>query len=143
MRISFIPEDISDPSVIVDLNKCFLVEHYRYGANRSLDERGIPYGETVLTTLELTIRVLDSDICNSLYKYIEKDVPIVYSIIFDVFDHQYPKSYDGISFRGYIVNINEIFNSGGDGHILFILTILLNRVTYVGKDSIKQLFITQ
>lgn len=143
MRVSFIPEDISDSSVVINKDRLYLVDRYKYGVNRSLDEYGMPYGDTVLSELELIIRVSDLETYKCLYRHIEKEVQTAYSIIFDINNKQGTKAYDGISFRGYVVHINELFYSEDDGQMLLVLTFLLNGITYVGKGVTKPLFITR
>ena len=69
---------------------------------------------------------------------------VTYSFIFNAtFDeHQRLTLYDdAIAIKGFVVDVAEAFQSKTEEQMLLTVEVLLNRITYVGKDSNKPLVI--
>jgi hypothetical protein len=140
----FVPEDITDECISIAQSRCLTLQHYTYDCHRSRNEHGIPYGNTVASVLRFTLRVSQPDECDFLYRHLMQNREVTYSFIFNAtFDeHQRLTLYDdAIAIKGFVVDVAEAFQSKTEEQMQLTVEVLLNRITYVGKDSNKPLVI--
>jgi hypothetical protein len=138
--------DLTDRSVRIEKRKCFTLQDYTYDCHRSLDKSGVPFGNTVPSILQFTIRIPNPDDCKEFYKQIKSNDGLTCSFIFNAgFDEmKLLNSYDSaMTVRGFIVEVTEDYNSDVNEQMKLTLRILLNRITYIGRDVEKVLLITQ
>ena len=127
----FVPEDITDECISIAQSRCLTLQHYTYDCHRSRNEHGIPYGNTVASVLRFTLRVSQPDECDFLYRHLMQNREVTYSFIFNA-------TFDD---KGFVVDVAEAFQSKTEEQMQLTVEVLLNRITYVGKDSNKPLVI--
>ena len=142
----FVAEDLTDDGVIVRQNRCLTLQHYTYDCHRSLSDRGTPYGETVASLLQFTVRIPHPEDCKYFCQQLKNSVPHAFSFLFNAtFDERRElESYeDALTIRGFIVDLTEEYHSGEREQMHLHVQILLNAITYIGRESNKTLLITR
>lgn len=134
-------DNLLENSRNVEKDKCPTIQHFLYTCQRSRNDTGIPYGNTTPTELKFTIRLGKPDDAKIFYQQIRMNELFFFSFIFNAnFDqNKRLKDYDdAMVVRGYVVDIKEDYapaTSDATDQMLVEVTLLLSRITYVGKED--------
>ena len=125
---------------------------FSYKCQRSRNDAGFPYGNTLPSELKFTIKLGDPNDSKLYYGQLKDNELFDYSFLFNPsFDDSknLTKFDDAMIVRGYVVDVKEDFDSGGTTNatadqVLLEVTLLLSSISYVGKDNqLKVLEITR
>ena len=130
----------------------FTLQQFHYECARKRNDRGMPYGPTQTTTLQLQIKSLPLD------EHTESCFSIVFNATFRTDEGENTLSdYDsGLIVTGYIISVDEVFGAShpetspffseeGEENVNLMMTgirLLTKSITYIGSDSYqKELYI--
>ena len=150
LKALLVLDDITDEGVSVWQNNCFTVQHFSYQCNRQRNEAGVPYGPTLPSYLDFTVRVSENDSAKLLFERIGISKTFPYSFLFNAsFSTQRRLSdcEDGMVAQGYLVELDESYdsaaNNGGTQEQMLIRgRLLLSHIRYVGRENSLKLNIT-
>ncbi|MBO4341067.1 MAG: hypothetical protein J5835_06535 [Bacteroidales bacterium] len=127
----------------INESECLTVQHFSYTCRRRRNDAGLPYGSTLPSYLDFTIKVTSNNNGKGLLNHMSKNEPFQYSFIFNATftDNVLSKYEDLLLATGYIVDVEETYEN-------FVLTdktvnqtliharLLLCNITYVGNGDI-------
>lgn len=152
----FFPEDMQEVHQVRQ-DKCLVVQRFRYKCSRVRTKRGIPYGPTQCSVLQVVLRTTPDT--KFYYAQLQSNIPHKYSFLFNTtFDeNKVIKDYDAaMVITGYVVDIEEVFDASQrvfyssnkaderaseSEQMLISISILLNDITYLGKNKNQELSI--
>ncbi len=152
----FFPDDLQEVHQVRQ-DKCLTIQHFGYKCNRERTERGIPYGPTQSSVLQVVLRTTPNT--KFYYNQLQNNLPHKYSFLFNTtFDeNKVIKDYDAaMVIVGYVVDIEEVFdasqrvfysqkgntmNLNDNEQMLISISILLNDIIYIGKNKNQELSI--
>ena len=129
LKVVLYPEDFFDMPDNVISTKCYNVMDYKYRCNRERDQFNYPYGPFLTDGME-------------------ENRSRAFSIIFDPVFNAYGRMTsfkDGIVMHGYVVDLLESCvndDANGDEQLEIKIRLVLNRVSYLGMDTMHELNIT-
>lgn len=135
------------PDNVVNTNS-FNVIDYRYRLFRERDEFNVPYGSFLTENLTFTVKASTLNDCMVFYQFMDENRSHPFSIIFDPVFNAYGRmtSYkDGIVANGYVVDIQESCednDSTGNEQLTVKISLILNKMSYLGMESLHELNIT-
>jgi hypothetical protein len=145
------PDSFLEVMENVEKRHCQTIQHFSYKCERSRNNAGFPYGNTIPTELQFTVKLESPDDSKVFYQQMQQNNLFDYTFIFNAtFDqNDRLKSYDdAMIVRGFVVDVKEDYDAmvKADGivdQILIQVTLLLSNITYIGKeDHHKMLNIT-
>ena len=136
-------ENLLDNDRIVEKDKCPTVQSFSYQCQRSRNDAGFPYGDTLPAELDFSIRVGNSDDGKDFYKQLQQNEFANYTFIFNATydENNRLKSFDdAMVVKGYVVDVREDFDTvesekGTTEQMLMKVTLLLSSISYVGKED--------
>ena len=124
------------------------VTDYHYRCYRERDEFNNPYGPFLAANMILTVKAAALNDCTPFYKLMNDNRSHPFSIIFDPTFNAYQRMTnfkDGIVAEGYVVDVLESCENNdetGDEQLEVRITLTLNKVSYLGMESLHELNIT-
>ena len=124
----------------------YTIQHFDYNFFRTRDKVGRPYGPSNASLMQITIKTLSADGYKELYSRLNSIERYAFSVIFDASYDAFKilQDYaDGMVVDGYVVEIEEVFDTTGnkkDGMILS-MKILLHSLDYLGKRVERKLMV--
>lgn len=146
-----VTEDIHEEGVGILKEDCFVVQHFSYCCERARDGEGRPYGPTVTSFLDFTVRVSSDERCGRFYDRIASAEAYPFSFLFNACFNEtgrFSGCDDAMVARGYLCDIQEVFETlktedGSQEQVLLHCCILLNSISYLGdRDAVLKLMIT-
>ena len=137
------PENLMEVEENLEKRLCQTIQHFSYKCQRSRNDAGIPYGNTIPTELQFTVKLETPDDSKVFYQRMQQnelfDHTFLFNATFDQRDRL--KSYDdAMIVRGFVVDVKEdydatVTNNGTVQQILVQVNLLLSSITYVGKEN--------
>ena len=132
--------------------KCLTVQHFDYHCEYNRNQNGEHFGSQQPAILNFTIRVNSMLQANTYYKNLVDNNNFEYTFLFNPHfgSNQRLINYeDGLVVNGYVVSIEEDFNSAKnsqniDEQVILNIQILVRSVLYLGRDEnsgLKSVFI--
>lgn len=140
----------------------FTLQQFHYECARKRNDRGMPYGPTQTTTLQLQIKSLPDGYLKEIYKRLDEHTESCFSIVFNATfrtdeGENTLSDYDsGLVVTGYVISIDEVFGASHPETSPFFseeeeenanlmmtgIRLLTKSITYIGSDSYqKKLYI--
>ena len=135
------------PDNVVNTNS-FNVIDYKYRLFRERDEFNAPYGSFLTDNLTFTVKASTLNDCMVFYQFMDENRSHPFSIIFDPVFNAYGRMTsfkDGIVANGYVVDIQESCednDSTGNEQLTVKISLILNKMSYLGMESLHELNIT-
>jgi hypothetical protein len=135
------------PDNVVNTNS-FNVIDYKYRLFRERDEFNVPYGSFLTENLTFTVKASTLNDCMVFYQFMDENRSHPFSIIFDPVFNAYGRMTsfkDGIVANGYVVDIQESCednDSTGNEQLTVKISLILNKMSYLGMESLHELNIT-
>ena len=135
------------PDNVVNTNS-FNVIDYKYRFFRERDEFNVPYGSFLTENLTFTVKASTLNDCMVFYQFMDENRSHPFSIIFDPVFNAYGRMTsfkDGIVANGYVVDIQESCaddDSTGNEQLTVKISLILNKMSYLGMESLHELNIT-
>ena len=135
------------PDNVVNTNS-FNVIDYKYRLFRERDEFNVPYGSFLTDHLTFTVKASTLNDCMVFYQFMDENRSHPFSIIFDPVFNAYGRMTsfkDGIVANGYVVDIQESCednDSTGNEQLTVKISLILNKMSYLGMESLHELNIT-
>lgn len=135
------------PDNVVNTNS-FNVIDYKYRFFRERDEFNAPYGSFLTDHLTFTVKASTLNDCMVFYQFMDENRSHPFSIIFDPVFNAYGRMTsfkDGIVANGYVVDIQESCednDSTGNEQLTVKISLILNKMSYLGMESLHELNIT-
>ena len=135
------------PDNVVNTNS-FNVIDYKYRLFRERDEFNVPYGSFLTENLTFTVKASTLNDCMVFYQFMDENRSHPFSIIFDPVFNAYGRMTsfkDGIVANGYVVDIQESCednDSTGNEQLTVRISLILNKMSYLGMESLHELNIT-
>ena len=135
------------PDNVVNTNS-FNVIDYKYRLFRERDEFNAPYGSFLTENLTFTVKASTLNDCMVFYQFMDENRSHPFSIIFDPVFNAYGRMTsfkDGIVANGYVVDIQESCednDSTGNEQLTVKISLILNKMSYLGMESLHELNIT-
>ena len=135
------------PDNVVNTNS-FNVIDYKYRLFRERDEFNVPYGSFLTENLTFTVKASTLNDCMIFYQFMDENRSHPFSIIFDPVFNAYGRMTsfkDGIVANGYVVDIQESCednDSTGNEQLTVKISLILNKMSYLGMESLHELNIT-
>jgi hypothetical protein len=140
------PDSILEVMENVEKRHCQTIQHFSYKCERSRNDAGFPYGNTISTELQFTVKLGNPDDGKVFYHQMLQNELFNHTFIFNATFDQYDRlnSYDdAMVVRGFVVDVKEDYDAkvtedGSVHQILIHVNLLLSSITYVGKDDNNQ-----
>ncbi len=135
------------PSNVINTS-CYNVMDYKYCCYRDRDEFNNPYGSFLTKNLEFTVKASMLNGSMPFYRLMDENSSHPFSIIFDPVFNAYGRMTnfkDGIVLHGYVVDVLESCeneDANGDEQLEIKITIALNKISYLGMETMHELNIT-
>lgn len=135
------------PSNVINTS-CYKVMDYKYRCYRDRDEFNNPYGSFLTKNLEFTVKASTLNGSMPFYRLMDENSSHPFSIIFDPVFNAYGRMTsfkDGIVLHGYVVDVLESCeneDANGDEQLEIKITIALNKISYLGMETMHELNIT-
>jgi hypothetical protein len=135
------------PDNVIKTNS-FNVIDYKYRLFRERDEFNAPYGSFLTDHLTFTVKASTLNDCMVFYQFMDENRSHPFSIIFDPVFNAYGRMTsfkDGIVANGYVVDIQESCednDSTGNEQLTVKISLILNKMSYLGMESLHELNIT-
>jgi hypothetical protein len=135
------------PDNVINTNS-FNVIDYKYRLFRERDEFNVPYGSFLTENLTFTVKASTLNDCMVFYQFMDENRSHPFSIIFDPVFNAYGRMTsfkDGIVANGYVVDIQESCednDSTGNEQLTVKISLILNKMSYLGMESLHELNIT-
>ena len=150
LKALLVMNDITEEGVSVWQNNCFTVQHFSYNCNRQRNDLGIPYGPTLPSYLDFTVRIADNDSAKLFFERMGISSTFPYSFLFNAnFSGQRRLSdcEDAMVAQGYLIELDEAYDNSADSdgareQMLIRGRLLLSHIRYVGRENILKLIIT-
>lgn len=148
LKVVLYPEDFFDMPDNVISTKCYNVMDYKYRCNRERDQFNYPYGPFLTDGMEITLKVSAVTDNMPFYGCMDENRSRAFSIIFDPVFNAYGRMTsfkDGIVMHGYVVDLLESCvndDANGDEQLEIKIRLVLNRISYLGMDTMHELNIT-
>ena len=142
------PENFFEMPDNVIRTNCYNIIDYHYMCYRERDQFNNPFGPFLTKHLELTVRASELNNCKAFYNSMDETKSIAFSIIFDPEFNPYDRMTgfkDGMVVHGYVIDILEtcVDNEDyGDEQLEIKITLAFNKLSFLGKDSMYELNIT-
>jgi hypothetical protein len=120
-----------------------VIQHFSYKCQRSRNDAGMLYGNTIPSELKFTIRLGKPEDSKLFYQQLTQnelsDHTFIFNATFDQ-DMRLKAFEDAMMVSGYVVDVKEDYNSAAtmEGHFVPMqvgVTLLLSSITYVGKEN--------
>jgi len=152
LKAVLFPDSYLEDGTNVKKENCYTVQHFSYKCQRNRNDVGMPYGDTIPSEMQFTIRLMSPDAGKRFYAQMQQseyfDYTFLFNATYDEFDRL--KSCEDIMVvSGYVVDIwldydNTIREDGTEEQVLLKVNLLLCRVKYFGKeDNYKSLDINR
>lgn len=123
--------------------KCLTVQHFDYHCEYNRNQNGEHFGSQQPAILNFTIRVNSISQVGVFYKNLVGTGYFEYTFLFNPHfgSNQRLSTYeDGMIINGYVVSVEEIFNSAKnkedrDEQVILDIKILIRSVLYLGRDE--------
>ena len=150
LKAMLVVEDITEQGVNVWQDNCFTVQHFSYDCHRLRNDKGTPYGSTLPSFLDFTVKVASNNNGKVFFERIQQDKTFPYSFLFNAsFNNmrRLSECQDAMVVKGYIVGVEEAFGlasaeDGAQEQMLIRARLLISRIVYVGRDNSLDLIIT-
>ena len=135
----------------ISRNKCFTVQHLSYECKRDRTRDGEPFGPTLTSYLDFSIRLGDAESAKVFFERMYINQPFPYSFLFDASFNgirDMSQCSDAMVATGYIVQAQECYDTapGDDGssrQMMVHVRILLCKIDYLGSENVLTLTINQ
>lgn len=143
LKAMLVTEDIlSQKDLSVSQSNAYTVQHFSYECRRDRTAAGEPFGPTLQSFMDFTIRVSSRESAKLFFERLYINQPFPYSFLFNATFNGVRKlseCEDAMVARGYIVSAREVF----DSQMLLQVRILLSRIDYLGTENHLELQINQ
>jgi hypothetical protein len=145
------PDNIREVGENVEKRLCQTIQHFSYKCQRSRNDAGLPYGDTIPSEMTFTVRLESPDESKTFYQQLQQKELCDYTFFFNATFNQNDrlKNYDdAMIVRGFVVDVEEDYDATAteDGivqQILVKVTLLLSSIIYTGQeDKFKVLEVT-
>ena len=145
LKALILTKDITESKVVVKQADCLTLQHFSYQCGRKRTASGIPYGPTVPSYLNFTIRITDKEQEKGFLERAGLNEPFRYSFLFNAtFDtsrHKKLSDYeDAMVVTGYIVEMEEFYDEpqvgSTDEQSLLRCCLLLCNISYLGSNPV-------
>ena len=146
------PGNLKENGWYAEKANCPVIQNFSYKCQRSRNDAGMLYGNTIPSELKFTIRLGKPEDSKLFYQQLTQnelsDHTFIFNATFDQ-DMRLKAFEDAMMVSGYVVDVKEDYDAtetedGTSQQILIQVTLLLSSVTYVGKeDNSKILEITR
>lgn len=142
------PDNYFDNKDACIKDKCYKIQDYRYHCFRKRDEFGNPNGAILSDYLEFTYIASSVRSSKVFYKHMGEKASASFTFFFNVsFDDKGKVNIfdDGLVAKGYVIDMEESCANddvNGEEQLLIHVKLLLNMITYIGKEKIHNLIIS-
>lgn len=150
LKAMLVLEDISEQGVSVWHGNCFTIQHFSYECRRERDGDGFPYGATLPSTLEFTVKVSAGDSGKHFFKRMGSDETFPYSFLFNATfsaNGRLSDCEDAMVATGYLTDVEESYGAvslsdGSQEQMLIHVKLLLSNLAYLGREKTLNLTLT-
>lgn len=143
LKAVLFPDTFLEESSNVNKRNCYTVQHFSYKCQRNRNEAGIPYGDTVPSEMQFTIRLTSTDDGKRFYNQMQQNEYFDYTFLFNATYNASGvlQSYEDVMVvSGYVVDVwvdydNMIQSDGTEEQVLLKVNLLLCSVKYFGKEE--------
>ena len=150
LKAMLVMEDVTEQGVSIVQNNSFTVQHFSYGCTRKRDHAGVPYGPTVPSYLDFSVRVTADDSAKQFFERMYSRDAFPFSFLFNASfneNRRLTECQDALVARGYLIEVEETCDTSGQdaaasGQMLIKGRLLLSQLIYAGSDKNLTLTIT-
>jgi hypothetical protein len=143
LKAVVVMENFLDNPMNILKENCMTVQHFNYECSHKRNESGDIYGASNPVILDFAVRVNSPQQAKVFYKELVSNQPVDFSFLFNVTYNENLRLSDyedGMVVNGYIVHIEEEYNSssnqaGSNTQIELHVKVLTRSVTYLGADN--------
>lgn len=143
LKALLVPEDFLENPMSVLKEQCLTVQHFDYQCEHKRNASGEVYGSTEPVILKFSIRVNSPRQARVFYNNLLSNSDHNYSFLFNATfntNQRLNNCEDGMVVNGYVVSVEENYSAGQnvtgeDEQILLDVTIMVRRVTYLGREE--------
>lgn len=140
-------EDLPDILESVTIDKCFNIISFSFQCSRSLNDLGLPYGPTLPSTLEFTLKSSKSERLKPFYEKLSSAMTSSYCFLFDpTFEassndssSKQLKGYaDGMTVRGNLTDMTDVYSTKvGDeaNQMMVTVKVLITEIVFFGETA--------
>ena len=135
----------------IPCDKCFTVLHFSYECRRDRNKAGFPFGNTMTTFLNFTIRLMRPEAGKQFYQQMQQNEPGDYTFMFNatLLNHVFVTGFeDAMVVSGYVVDVEDDFSTtpaddGSTEQMLINVKLLVANITYLGMNGNRNIAITR
>ena len=151
LKAMLVVEDIMEQGVSVWQGNCFTVQHFSYTCSRRRNDAGVPYGPTVPSFLDFTVKVASDNNGRVFVDRMRKDETFPYSFLFNASFNEkqhFSECEDAMVATGYVIDVEECYDTELNGEqsseqMLIRVRLLLSNIAYLGEERTLRLMITK
>lgn len=151
LKAVLVVEDIMEQGISVWQGNCFTVQHFSYSCSRRRNNAGAPYGTTLPSYLDFTVKVASDNNGKVFVDRMRLDETFPYSFLFNArFNEKSRLSEfeDAMVATGYVVDVEECYDTEQNAEqsaeqMLIRVRLLLSNIAYLGEERTLRLMITK
>lgn len=151
LKALILTKDISEQGIVVRQPDCLTLQHFNYQCSRRRTDDGIPYGPTVPSYIDFTVRVTDKAQGKAFFERVGLNKSFRYSFLFNASFASKKKLSDyedAMVITGYLVEMEEFYDQPRNPEeyseqLLLHCRLLLCSIDYQGSKDSLTLTITE
>ena len=147
LKAILLPGDILSSSESISRDQFLTLQDFSYRLSRTVDDMGMPFGETNSAVLEAAVRIFRPEQSKEFYERLARSLPESFSFLFNTTfkqDKTVDDYEDAMVVTGYVVDVEETFSpavgtGGKSQQMLLTFKLLMSSVNFLGKEHNKEL----
>lgn len=131
----------------ISIDKCFNIISYSFQCSRSLNDLGLPYGPTLPSILEFTLKAGKAEKLKPFYMYLSSPMTSTYNFLFDPTfreiktdssSKQLKTISDGMTVRGNLIDMVDVYSTNVNdeaNQMMVTIKVLINEIVFFGEIS--------
>lgn len=139
------PENLLENDVRILREHCAMITQFSYQCSRSRNDAGYPYGKTLPSTIDFTVRLGVPEDGKLYYEQMHQNQPATFTFIFNATFGAYDRLADyedAMIVKGFVVDVEDDYTSadGEDAEQMLVhVCLLINSIIYNGRDRNRTL----
>ena len=145
------PDSFLEVMENVEKRHCQTIQHFSYKCERNRNDAGFPYGNTIPTELQFTVKLGSPDDGKVFYQQMQQNEPFDHTFIFNATFDQNDRlsSYeDAMVVNGYVIDVEDDFTNaptseGSTEQMLIHVKLLVANIAYIGVNGDRYIEISR
>ena len=139
--------DLPNQLKSISIDKCFNIISYSFQCSRSLNDLGLPYGPTLPSILEFTLKAGKAEKLKPFYEQLSSPKTSTYNFLFDptfrVIGYDSSSNQlklktisDGMTVRGNLIDLVDVYSTNVNdeaNQMMVTVKVLINEIVFFGE----------